>query len=209
MTVQAQAATASALTLTTGTCCLPHPDKVDTGGEDAFFVSEDKSALGVADGVGGWRESGIDPGDYSRSFMRTACAFVDDAANRAGREGMKGWEELARAALAVRSPQTHHTHRHVRTSGTGANSVLIGATPCTFVRTARVLGDNVASNVTLARTRARACHGRCSQRPHMPSPALRAGLHRQARSPSSARGAPLAARNLHTAHARRSTYPQP
>lgn len=46
---------------------LPHPDKRHKGGEDAFFVSNSGcGALGVADGVGGWIEDGIDPGDYSR-----------------------------------------------------------------------------------------------------------------------------------------------
>lgn len=46
---------------------IPHPDKRHKGGEDAFFVSNSGcGALGVADGVGGWIEDGIDPGDYSR-----------------------------------------------------------------------------------------------------------------------------------------------
>lgn len=32
------------------------------GGEDAFFISQERStAFGVADGVGGWVKSGINP----------------------------------------------------------------------------------------------------------------------------------------------------
>ena len=47
---------------------LPHPDKVETGGEDAFFVSSHgQGAFGVADGVGGWNLEGVDPSRYSRS----------------------------------------------------------------------------------------------------------------------------------------------
>ncbi len=47
---------------------LPHPDKVETGGEDAFFVSSHgQGAFGVADGVGGWNMEGVDPSRYSRS----------------------------------------------------------------------------------------------------------------------------------------------
>ena len=42
------AATASAVMLKVGSCSLPHPDKVATGGEDAFFVSSDSRAIGVA-----------------------------------------------------------------------------------------------------------------------------------------------------------------
>jgi len=47
------------MTLAAGACCLPHPDKMDTGGEDAHFIAADGLAMGVADGVGGWRESGV------------------------------------------------------------------------------------------------------------------------------------------------------
>lgn len=35
--------------LLSGSCCLPHPDKEETGGEDAHFIS-DEQAVGVADG---------------------------------------------------------------------------------------------------------------------------------------------------------------
>jgi hypothetical protein len=44
----AQATATGALTLKVGSCSLPHPEKLDTGGEDAFFVSSNESALGVA-----------------------------------------------------------------------------------------------------------------------------------------------------------------
>lgn len=46
---------------------LPHPDKLDTGGEDACFVNSlGQGAFGVADGVGGWAADGIDPAPFSR-----------------------------------------------------------------------------------------------------------------------------------------------
>lgn len=46
---------------------MPHPDKAETGGEDAFFVSSfGRGAFGVADGVGGWNVEGVDPSRYSR-----------------------------------------------------------------------------------------------------------------------------------------------
>jgi hypothetical protein len=44
---------------------LAHPDK--ERGEDAFFTAA--NALGVADGVGGWAEHGIDAGEYARQLM--------------------------------------------------------------------------------------------------------------------------------------------
>lgn len=48
------------------------------GGEDAHFISDvNGGACGVADGVGGWQESGVNPADYSRSLMHVACAFLE------------------------------------------------------------------------------------------------------------------------------------
>ncbi|KAK9828690.1 hypothetical protein WJX72_001546 [[Myrmecia] bisecta] len=63
------------LRLLSGAAAIPHPDKAQTGGEDAHFISEDGLALGVADGVGGWAEIGVDAGIYARLLM--------DHANRA------------------------------------------------------------------------------------------------------------------------------
>lgn len=34
-------------------------------------------------GVGGWAESGINPAEYSRTFMRVACAYVEGLDTRA------------------------------------------------------------------------------------------------------------------------------
>ncbi|CAI0463873.1 unnamed protein product [Linum tenue] len=57
------------LKLLSGSCCLPHPDKEETGGEDAHFICSDKQAVGVADGVGGWADLGVDAGLFSRELM--------------------------------------------------------------------------------------------------------------------------------------------
>ncbi|KAJ4760600.1 hypothetical protein LUZ62_070975 [Rhynchospora pubera] len=57
------------LKLLSGSCYLPHPDKEETGGEDAHFICVDRHAVGVADGVGGWADLGIDAGQYARELM--------------------------------------------------------------------------------------------------------------------------------------------
>ena len=49
----------------------PHPAKKAKGGEDAACVSE--NIIAVADGVGGWAESGVDPANYSRKL----CYNID------------------------------------------------------------------------------------------------------------------------------------
>lgn len=52
----------------------PHPDKVAKGGEDAYYIADNKLSLGVADGVGGWADIGVDAGEYSRMLMDKARA---------------------------------------------------------------------------------------------------------------------------------------
>jgi len=51
----------------------PTPLKQSTYGDDAFFISRNKNAdiIGVADGVGGWRNYGIDPSVFPRTLMLT------------------------------------------------------------------------------------------------------------------------------------------
>ncbi|XP_076895320.1 putative protein phosphatase 2C 55 [Bidens hawaiensis] len=66
------------LKLLSGSCYLPHPDKEDTGGEDAHFICSDEQAIGVADGVGGWADLGIDAGKYARELMSNSVSAVQD-----------------------------------------------------------------------------------------------------------------------------------
>ncbi|XP_074264100.1 putative protein phosphatase 2C 55 [Silene latifolia] len=77
-----------ALKLLSGSCCLPHPDKEDTGGEDAHFICPVEQAVGVADGVGGWAEHGVDAGEYARELMSNAVSAI--------REEPRGSIDLAR-----------------------------------------------------------------------------------------------------------------
>lgn len=48
-------------------------------GDDAWFTAKYKcnDVLGVADGVGGWRAYGIDPGEFSMHLMRTCERLVN------------------------------------------------------------------------------------------------------------------------------------
>lgn len=66
------------LKLLSGSCYLPHPDKEDTGGEDAHFICVDEQAIGVADGVGGWADLGVDSGQYSRELMSNSVNAIQE-----------------------------------------------------------------------------------------------------------------------------------
>jgi hypothetical protein len=56
---------------------IPCPGKKNPEGEDAQFIT--KYAVGVADGVGGYAEVGIDSGAYARALMSSAREYCLDA----------------------------------------------------------------------------------------------------------------------------------
>ncbi|XP_047312166.1 probable protein phosphatase 2C 80 [Impatiens glandulifera] len=66
------------LRLVSGSCYLPHPEKVKTGGEDAHFICEEEQTIGVADGVGGWADVGVNAGYYARELMSNSIAAIRD-----------------------------------------------------------------------------------------------------------------------------------
>ena len=52
-------------------------------GDDAWFIAKQKytDVLGVADGVGGWHEVGIDPSKFSFNLMKTCKRYVEQEFN--------------------------------------------------------------------------------------------------------------------------------
>lgn len=67
-----------ALKLLSGSCYLPHPAKEATGGEDGHFICVDEQAIGVADGVGGWADHGVDAGLYAKELMSKSIGAIKD-----------------------------------------------------------------------------------------------------------------------------------
>ncbi|KAF5192527.1 phosphatase PTC7-like protein [Thalictrum thalictroides] len=62
-----------------GTHLIPHPRKIEKGGEDAFFVSNcNGGILAIADGVSGWAEKNIDPALFSRELMTNVSNLIED-----------------------------------------------------------------------------------------------------------------------------------
>ncbi|MCD9644810.1 hypothetical protein HAX54_033259 [Datura stramonium] len=65
------------VSLSVGMYLIPHPNKVEKGGEDAFFVSSDNGGvIAVADGVSGWAEKNVDPALFSREFVANVSSLV-------------------------------------------------------------------------------------------------------------------------------------
>eukprot|EP00879_Flechtneria_rotunda_P000607 GHRR01000718.1.p1 GENE.GHRR01000718.1~~GHRR01000718.1.p1 ORF type:complete len:922 (+),score=507.15 GHRR01000718.1:330-2768(+) len=70
---------------------IPHVDKVATGGEDAFFISQaGHGAVGVSDGVSAWAEDGIDPGEYSRTLVQYCAEAIEDRVMSVARAANRG-----------------------------------------------------------------------------------------------------------------------
>ena len=101
------------LKLCTSAVAVPHADKVRDGargvnkrsfghaGDDAYFVGGEK-AIGVADGVGQWREKGIDSGEFSRALMESCLQSSTSAFS----ERKSASSLLVSAAATVDSKKT-------------------------------------------------------------------------------------------------------
>ncbi|KAL6645464.1 hypothetical protein ACP70R_017072 [Stipagrostis hirtigluma subsp. patula] len=119
--------TASPLVLASGAAMLPHPSKVLTGGEDAYFIGCD-GWFGVADGVGQWSFEGINAGLYARELMDNCKKFVTESQ---GAPGMTTEEVLAKAADEAQSPGSstvlvaHFDGRILHASNIGDSGFLV------------------------------------------------------------------------------------
>ncbi|KAI0466468.1 protein serine/threonine phosphatase 2C [Xylaria cf. heliscus] len=93
--------------------------KRPASGQDAFFVSRvgdtNAVAFGVADGVGGWEESGVDPADFAHSF----CDYMASAAY--GYKSGNGEIPLAPRALMQRGYDDVCSDRSVHAGGSTAS----------------------------------------------------------------------------------------
>ncbi|GBG68976.1 hypothetical protein CBR_g3675 [Chara braunii] len=108
------------LRLKSGASMIPHPSKVKRGGEDAYFISDDGRWLGVADGVGGWAQMGIDAGLYSRELMTNSLQAV-------------------RASTSI-EPSEVLIHAHRRTHAVGSSTALLASLDGNILKFANI-GD--------------------------------------------------------------------
>ncbi|KAM0953804.1 putative protein-serine/threonine phosphatase [Dioscorea sansibarensis] len=69
----------SEVSISFGTHLIPHPNKADKGGEDAFFVSNyNGGVFAIADGVSGWAVRNVNPALFSQELMANASCLVTD-----------------------------------------------------------------------------------------------------------------------------------
>ncbi|KAG0489648.1 hypothetical protein HPP92_006511 [Vanilla planifolia] len=113
----------SELCLVVGTHQIPHPSKVNTGGEDAFFVSTyNGGVIAVADGVSGWAERGVNPALFSRELMANASNLLM-------------YEEVNS------DPQILLMKAHAATSSIGSATVIVGMLENNGVLNVASVGD--------------------------------------------------------------------
>ncbi|CAN6469727.1 unnamed protein product [Victoria cruziana] len=69
----------SELSFYAGTHLIPHPEKIEKGGEDAFFVgSYSGGVLAIADGVSGWAERDINPALFPQELMVNISTLLEN-----------------------------------------------------------------------------------------------------------------------------------
>lgn len=66
------------LKMVCGTFYIPKGKHMKPQGDDAHFVCVERQTIGVADGVGGWANSGVDAGEYARQLMMNASEAIHD-----------------------------------------------------------------------------------------------------------------------------------
>lgn len=66
------------LKMVAGSLYLPKDNPKKPLGEDAHFIHELHQTIGVADGVGGWAQKGIDAGIYARELMKNSLIAIDN-----------------------------------------------------------------------------------------------------------------------------------
>ncbi|GAP83595.1 putative 5-azacytidine resistance protein azr1 [Rosellinia necatrix] len=93
--------------------------KRPASGQDAFFISRvgdtNAVAFGIADGVGGWEESGVDPADFAHSF----CDYMASAAYEHRSNG--NGSPLAPRALMQRGYDDVRKDRSIKAGGSTAS----------------------------------------------------------------------------------------
>ncbi|KAI3761191.1 hypothetical protein L1987_51602 [Smallanthus sonchifolius] len=117
------------LKLVSGSCYVPHPDEEETGGEDAHFICSDEQAIGVADGVGGWADLGIDAGKYARELMSNSVSAV-----QAGPKGSVDPARVLDKAYTNTKAKGSSTACIIALTNQGLNAINLGDSGFIIVR---------------------------------------------------------------------------
>ncbi|KAL1902853.1 Protein phosphatase 2C 7 [Sporothrix stenoceras] len=106
------------------------PSQRPESGQDAFFVSRvgdtGTVALAVADGVGGWMESGVDPADFSHGLTEYMAAAAYEHGRPLGKN--KQIKPTANPPLSARRLMEigYQAVRHDRSIEAGGSTAVVG-----------------------------------------------------------------------------------
>lgn len=130
-------------------------------GDDAWFISSKNQAdvLGVADGVGGWRDIGVDPSKFSTNLMRTCKRIVEQGmASENGDGGTTGLEGTIKSPIDIlnASYQALLENKNQDLIGSSTACIIVFNRDSNYLHTAN-LGDSgfvvVRSNKIVHRSR--------------------------------------------------------
>lgn len=148
----------------------PRPGFSKTAGEDFFYVQEMRNqsgiSFGVADGVGSWALSGVDPSLFSQALMYHSHRYakngwpgepeVDTTKDYEDREAVEGWELHPRECLELAYQATLRERAVIAGSSTAC---LISLNASSGLLRAANLGDSgfmiIRSSAVFHRQRAR------------------------------------------------------
>ncbi|KAJ7952974.1 putative Protein phosphatase 2c [Quillaja saponaria] len=124
------------LKLFSGSSYLPHPDKEETGGEDAHFICTDQQVIGVADGVGGWADVGVDAGKFARELMSNSVRAIQ----KEGKSFIDPARVLEKAHLTTKAKGSSTaciialTEKGLRAINLGDSGFIVVRDGCTVLR---------------------------------------------------------------------------
>ncbi|CAK7263055.1 Protein phosphatase 2C 7 [Sporothrix epigloea] len=119
----------------TSTSQRKRPSQRPDSGQDAFFVSRvgetGTVALGVADGVGGWMESGVDPADFSHGICDyMAAAAYDHGRTQATEQSETPLNDRQQTPPSLGARQLmeigYQAVRHDRSIRAGGSTAIVG-----------------------------------------------------------------------------------
>lgn len=122
------------LKLLSGSFYLPHPDKVEKGGEDAHFICEEEGVIGVADGVGGWADVGVDAGEYARQLMSHSVSAIQEDS-----EGLVDPTKVLEKAHADTKVMGSSTACIIALSDQGIRAINLGDSGFIIIRNGRIV----------------------------------------------------------------------
>jgi protein phosphatase PTC7 len=119
----------AAVAAASSTASMLNLNKKGKVGDDAWFIVSQKYAdvLGVADGVGGWRDVGVDPSKFSTNLMKSCKRIVEQNLDQYLSATIDSISSNASSSTSSSSPSASALSQSISSSSTSNQTNLIDA----------------------------------------------------------------------------------